>query len=82
MNPTELTIKRIIQRYHDKEISAEQAVEFVERTITPLAFCDKCRRPFSFQEAKAGFTTCEHCDAQANLERIARRNSGLTGSRA
>lgn len=34
-----------------------------EKTITP-AKCAICGRPFSPQEARAGFTTCEHCDRE------------------
>lgn len=27
-----------------------------------MAICKKCQRPFSDQEAYAGFTYCEHCE--------------------
>lgn len=32
------------------------------RTTRPPAICEKCECLFSAQEAKAGWTTCEHCE--------------------
>ena len=112
----QLSLKRLTERYRAGELTESIFIDLRERLLTPIVNCEKCGLAFSFQEAQAGYTTCENCDAgrrlcakcgkyppfgwteercfhcwkaenelmwntERNVEKVARRASGLTGVR-